>query len=171
MDSPKMSAADAAATLDDLTQSGIRCWAMGGWGVDALLGLATREHHDLDLLVQIDDLPALSAWLDLHLFSWLYDWDENRPIDLNGRRYSTAFVAGHVDGRELDVHAVVVDDDVNIELATDDPWTLPPDALAGRGTIHDVSVACVSREAQRAMHVGYKLPAHHVSDLERLGLN
>ena len=37
---------------------------MGGWGVDALLGAQTREHHDLDVLVLGEDLPALAEVFD-----------------------------------------------------------------------------------------------------------
>jgi lincosamide nucleotidyltransferase A/C/D/E len=164
-----MSAQDASTTLEDLGIAGVRCWVMGGWGVDALLGRATRQHHDLDLLVQVDDLPALHAWLSSNQFEWRYDWDENRPIDRGGRRFATAFVAGHADGRELDIHAIVVREDGTFELATADPWVLPDGALDGRGEIGGFGLRCVSRDAQLAMHVGYELPAHHRLDLEELG--
>ena len=52
-----MSAEQAQALYELLDQNGVRCWVMGGWGVDALLGRVTREHKDLDLLVLISDLP------------------------------------------------------------------------------------------------------------------
>lgn len=165
-----MSAVDAASTLEDLLSAGLRCWVMGGWGVDALLGRATRQHHDLDLLVQVDDLPALHAWLESNQFEWRYDWEENRPIEQGGRLFTTAFVAGHEDGRELDVHAITVRADGTFELATADPWVLPADALDGRGVISGVKVQCVSRDAQQTMHVGYELPPHHLLDLEALDL-
>lgn len=168
MNSPTMSAADARSILRSLRGAGIHYWVMGGWGVDALLGRATRAHHDLDLLVQVDDLPTLRGWLASHQFEWLYDWEENRVVDVDGRPFSTAFVAGHADGRELDIHAVVVRADGTFDLATADPWVLPIDALDGRGEINGVDVPCVSRSGQRAMHVGYELPAHHLVDLEAL---
>ena len=52
-----LSAEQARALYELLDQGGVRCWVMGGWGVDALLGRVTREHKDLDLLVLISDLP------------------------------------------------------------------------------------------------------------------
>ena len=165
---PSMSARQAAAILTDLHESGIRCWVMGGWGIDALLTRTTREHHDLDLLLLADDLPALDAWLRENQFSWVYDWEESQTVELGGRRFSTAFVAAHPDGRELDIHAVRVLDDGSVELATSDPWELPADTLTGRGTIDGTAVACASRDAQQAMHVGYQLPEHHVADLRNL---
>lgn len=170
IDTPTMSATQASAILRDLESSGIRFWVMGGWGVDALRGRSTREHHDLDLLLRVDDLPAFDTWLQENRFAWLYDWDESQPIELAGRPFSTAFVASNQDGRELDIHGVRVLDDESVELATADPWSLPADTLTGRGTIGGTDVACASRDAQRAMHVGYQLPDHHVADMRNLDL-
>lgn len=39
-----------------LTRHGIAFWVDGGWGVDALLGIQTRPHADLDLAVYLTDL-------------------------------------------------------------------------------------------------------------------
>jgi len=33
----------------------------GGWGVDALLGEQTREHGDLDIILNVEDLPRLAG--------------------------------------------------------------------------------------------------------------
>lgn len=140
---------------------GVRWWLMGGWGVDALLGRQTREHHDLDVLVHVDDLATLESVLRAEGFARAYDWPESRTVD--GR--ATAFVEQHPDGRELDVHAVHRDG----TLATDDPWELPAGALDGRGTVGGREVPCLSREGQRATHDGYDLPPHHVADLAALG--
>lgn len=170
MTSPTTSARQAAEMLDSLDAAGVRCWVMGGWGVDALLARSTRVHHDLDLLVAVDDLPVLGRWTEANGFARLHDWEESLYVDLVAGRFSTAFVAGHDDGRELDVHGVRVGPDDSVELATTDPWALPGDTLTGRGVIDGRDVACVSRAAQLAMHQGYDLPAHHVTDLQLLGL-
>ena len=44
-----MTATEAPAVLDILERAGIEVWVDGGWGIDALLGLETRAHRDLDL--------------------------------------------------------------------------------------------------------------------------
>ena len=44
-----------------LDAAGVRCWVIGGWGIDALVGRMTRSHHDLDLLVHRDDVAAYDA--------------------------------------------------------------------------------------------------------------
>src|ERR1022692_2164811 len=58
-----MRAEDVIAVLDALDGAGVRFWIGGGWGVVALAGRQTREHRDLDLAVQAEDLPACLAVL------------------------------------------------------------------------------------------------------------
>jgi lincosamide nucleotidyltransferase A/C/D/E len=163
-----VSAAQAEALVESLRAADIRCWVVGGWGIDALVGRQTRAHHDLDLLVHLDDLPALEVWLRSQAFTRHLVWEESAVVQRAGRPYDTAFVETHTDGRELDVHAVLDSGDTAPVLATKDPWTLPVDALTGAGRIGTVDVPCASRSAQRAMHVGYDLPDKHVADLALL---
>jgi lincosamide nucleotidyltransferase A/C/D/E len=162
-----MTASQAAELAASASAAGIRLWLMGGWGIDALLGQETRSHHDLDVLVSAGDLPALHDLLRQQGFTRAYAWEENDPVTLEGRSWDTAFVEHHHDGRELDVHAVDVEDG-SVSLRTKDPWVLPPDSLDGTGTILGRAVPCVSAEAQRAMHRGYDLPTKHREDLRRL---
>lgn len=147
--------------------AGIRLWIVGGWGVDALLGEETREHHDLDLLVRASDLPVLDSWLREEGFLRAYEWEENAPVAVGGKYWDTAFVERHPDGREIDVHAIDVHGR-SASLRTRDPWVLPAGSLDGVGTIRGQAVPCVTVEAQRAMHKGYELPEKHREDLRRL---
>lgn len=162
-----MSEAKTRELLRGLGDIGIRCWVMGGWGVDALLGEQTRAHHDLDLLVDARDLPALHTWLRGEGFARGYEWSENSPLRIEGRMWDTAFVERDADGRELDVHAVHVTDGI-VRLATTDPWELPPNILSGVGRVGGYEVSCASASGQRAMHLGYDLPDKHREDLRRL---
>jgi lincosamide nucleotidyltransferase A/C/D/E len=59
-----MSADDVVAVLDRLDAAGIEWWVEGGWGVDALLGVQTRDHRDLDLGVRPHDAGRVEAELD-----------------------------------------------------------------------------------------------------------
>lgn len=162
-----MTATQALDLAESAAAAGVQVWVMGGWGIDALLGQETREHHDLDLLVRARDLPALESLLRAHGFTRAYEWEENDPIDLDGRIWDTAFVEHHLDGREVDVHAVEVAG-LSVSLRTRDPWDLPPQPLDGAGTIRGRVVPCVTADAQRAMHRGYELPERHREDLRRL---
>ena len=106
----ELTAAQAIQIAEGLAAAGVRCWVMGGWGIDALLGEHTRAHHDLDLLVAMSDLPSLEAWLRREGFCRAYEWQENAPAGLHGESWDTAFVAQHGDGRELHIQAVRIED-------------------------------------------------------------
>lgn len=163
-----VTAAHASSTWVALEHAGIRTWVIGGWGIDALVGRATRDHHDLDVFVLHDGVARLldlvrSSGTDIH-----YLWEENRWVD----ERPTAFVTD-LAGVELDVHTIATTDG-GIDLLSEHAIELPPDALDAVGTIAGVRVRCATAAAQRIMHTGYELPEHHVRDLEaldRLGLS
>ena len=163
-----MSAEQAQAVYELLDQDGVRCWVMGGWGVDALLGRVTREHKDLDLLVLITDLPRYADIVQRHGFGRKDEWGENQRIAVGAVPFDSAFVDAHPDGREIDVHVIDVDPQGVVTQFHIDPWPLPRDAISGAGTIAGRMVRCVTRDAQIAMHTGYDLPEKHREDVRLL---
>ena len=163
-----MSAERARTVYELLDQSGVRCWVMGGWGVDALLGRVTRAHKDLDLLVQIADLPRYSEIVQRHGFHRKLEWSESQPIEVGAAKFDSAFVDAHRDGREIDVHVIDVDQEGAVVQFHTHPWPLPADTISGVGTIDGVTVRCVSRAAQLAMHSSYDLPDKHRDDVHLL---
>lgn len=165
-----MSAEQALAVYELLHQSGVRCWVMGGWGVDALLGRVSRAHKDLDLLVLISDLPRYAEVVHGQGFQRKLEWSESQPIDVDALHFDSAFVDANPDGREIDVHVVDVDHEGAVVQFHTDSWPLPRDALSGVGTIQGVMVRCISRAAQIAMHSGYDLPQDHREDVRLLQL-
>lgn len=64
-----MTVEDVTRILDLLRAHGVRVWVDGGWGVDALVGEETREHSDLDLALDRDDLDRARAVLEVHGFT------------------------------------------------------------------------------------------------------
>ena len=56
-----MDAEAVVGVLRALDEASIQVWLDGGWGVDALLGEQTREHGDLDVILNVEDLPRLAA--------------------------------------------------------------------------------------------------------------
>ncbi len=163
-----MSVQQARALYELLDQNGVRCWVMGGWGVDALLGRVTREHKDLDLLVLVSDLPRYAEIVQSHGFDRKLGWSESQPIQVDTVRFDSAFVDAHRDGREIDVHVIDVDHESAVIQFHTDPWPLPREAVFGVGTVEGVTVRCVSRAAQLAMHSGYDLPEKHREDVRLL---
>ena len=163
-----MSAEQVQAVYELLDRGDVRCWVMGGWGVDALLGRVTREHKDLDLLLLISDLPRYAEIVRDHGFARKLEWSENQPIDVDAVHFDSAFVDAHPDGREIDVHVIDIDPEGAVVQFHTYPWPLPRYAVSGLGTIEGVAVRCVSRAAQIAMHSGYELPEKHRQDVDLL---
>lgn len=163
-----MTGAQVVELLDLFDSRSIRCWVMGGWGIDALVDRASREHKDLDLLVHVSTLRAYSQTVEEMRFARKLEWSENRPLVLDDLAFDSAFVVAHPDGREIDVHVIDTDRLERVIPLHDDPWPLPDDALTGVGRIGGRFVRCVSRAAQRAMHSNYELPEKHQHDMRLL---
>lgn len=168
-----MEAADVVSLCRDLEDAGVEVWVMGGWGVDALLGRETREHHDLDLLVEVEGLERMRLRLvELgYRFAYVW-WDEvlwarddawRSPLE-----EPTAFVYRNAGGDEVDVHVVRVSPDGAVEMLWRAPYAFTAEGLAGEGTIDGARVRCLSAELQRKAHTGYELPEHHRRDLDLL---
>ncbi len=152
-----------------LEENGVRCWVLGGWGVDALEGRTTRVHKDLDVFLALSE-HAL-AWRLLHEdgFQLAYRWEENVDLagDLDGASQPTAYVLQRADGREVDVH--VLDDRTDpMTVLWDHPIELVPGALDGIGTIGGTEVRCLSARMQVVAHQGYDLPDDQRADLARV---
>ncbi len=155
-----------------LTEAGIRVWVCGGWGVDALLGEHTRPHHDLDVLMLVDDVTRLLDLMERNGFHMKDYWEENRWIEAaSGSRIPTAFYLHDADEDEFDAHAFSrLDEHGNGIPAWDVPegFFLSWSDLGGEGTIAGVKVPCISAERQMRSHSGYELPEKQLPDLERL---
>jgi lincosamide nucleotidyltransferase A/C/D/E len=163
-----LSAQAAVELYESVRGSGIRCWVMGGWGVDALVGVQTREHHDLDVLVLGEDLRALADLFEGQRFEVQHVWEaENRWLDVDGATWPTAFVAGNEERVELDVHVIELRAGVAV-LLCDVPWPFDASSLEGRGVISGRPVDCVSAPTQLAMHRGYELPEAQQRDIALL---
>lgn len=162
--SAPMDSASLLAVVGLLDAEGITVWLDGGWGVDALLGLQTREHDDLDVVAEIDDASRIIELLN---------------------RLGYALVAGappksfamvDASGLQVDVHPVTFDAQGGGVYQMDDgeTWVYPAEGFRGRGTVDGRPVRCLSPEAQVLVHVGYELAAKDYRELyllrERFGV-
>jgi lincosamide nucleotidyltransferase A/C/D/E len=164
-----LSSDDAVTLYRALSDAGVRCWIVGGWGVDALLGQQTRPHKDLDVLVLRRELPQVDQVLAERGFARTLLWpNENRWVVSDGVTYPTAFVMTDALSRELDIHVVEVGGDGEPVPLWVTSRRLEAQFLDGHGCIAGTPVACMSREGQLAMHTGYDLPASHQGDIELL---
>jgi lincosamide nucleotidyltransferase A/C/D/E len=63
-----MTSADVIELYTAFQALGVTVWIDGGWGVDALLGVQTRPHSDLDIAVQEKDAQKLRELLEARGF-------------------------------------------------------------------------------------------------------
>lgn len=143
----RMPAAAAAALVGMLEGADIAVWVDGGWAVDAVLGEQTREHGDLDVVVEVAALPRLRALLAPRGFV-----DVPRP---DTRPWN--FVLGAPDGRQVDVHAVVLDELGNgVYGPATDGVAYPAEALTGSGVIAGRRVRCIAPAWLVRFRTGYE---------------
>jgi lincosamide nucleotidyltransferase A/C/D/E len=147
-----MTAADVIDLYAELQALGINVWIDGGWGVDALLGVQTRPHKDLDIAIQENDVSGLAAALEARGYR-----DVIRHSQWNFERSDDR-------GRQVDVHSFVLGPDGNVERGI----MYPTGSLSGTGTIGGHAVRCVSPEWMVKFHSGYELQEKDFRDVSAL---
>ncbi|MFJ8043313.1 nucleotidyltransferase domain-containing protein [Kitasatospora sp. NPDC096147] len=153
-----MKAEEVLSVLAVLRRAEVEVWIGGGWGVDALVGEQTREHHDLDLMHRQEQEPALLSALAEAGFAETLDW---RPV---------RFVVTAPDGREVDLHPLVFTDDGSAVQASPDPdapFRYPAAAFV-TGTIAGGTVPCLSADQQVSFHQGYEPRDRDLHDMAQL---
>jgi lincosamide nucleotidyltransferase A/C/D/E len=141
-----MGASSLVAVVARLEEHGIDVWLDGGWGVDALLGRETREHDDLDVVVELEHSDRVVLLLS------------DLGYELVSGEAPKSFVL--VDGRglQVDVHPVTFDREGGGVYRTEEgEWVYPAQGFSGRGTVDGRAVRCLSPEAQVLVHAGYEL--------------
>nr|WTB36384.1 amino acid transporter [Streptomyces sp. NBC_00830] len=147
---------DVVEILDLLERAGATAWVDGGWGVDALLGEATREHSDLDLVVLLDQVPLVRSTLGQAGFTnVLRDW------------LPTALAVADDAYREIDLHPITsTADGGGHQLLPDGAQFHYP--APGMGRIGGREVRCVDAATQMQCHAGYEPTAKDRQDVVRL---
>jgi lincosamide nucleotidyltransferase A/C/D/E len=139
-------AGDVVDVLDALETRGLKVWVDGGWGVDALLGQQTRQHDDLDLVVELVSLPGVLEALEGLGFSLAEDLAPTRVV------------VRAADGRQVDLHPVTFDQEGTAWQfgASADGSDCPyPAGGLDQGRILDRAVPCLGPELQIEHHRGY----------------
>ena len=154
---------DVIDVLDWLEGAGIPVWVDGGWGVDALVGEQTRDHSDLDLALDLDDLDAAQQTFEQRRFQH----DESSEPGLPAR-----LVLQDDRGRQVDLHPLVFDergDGWQRLSATGRAWgRYPVDDLDAMGIIGGQRVRCISAQLQARFRMGYELTERDEHDLRLL---
>lgn len=143
--------------LDALDRTKVSHWVGGGWGIDALVGVETRPHGDLDLAVDADDYDACMVTLADLGYTVETDWLPVRvELAASGERW-------------VDVHPVRFD--AQGHGIQGDPegthFVYPPAAFAV-GRLGGRAVPCLSANQQELFHSGYELRPQDEHDLRQL---
>jgi hypothetical protein len=142
------------------------CWVGGGWGVDALLGVQTRYHTDLDLVVDDvgRDRPEIEAVLAPLGYRFLRRGESGawwKPeTAVLGRGRGSVIEVLSVEPRILVAAAELL---AGAGVEGDGPF-----GLYDKGVIAGAGVPCLSRAAQRLFHLGYVRQAGEPDDMELL---
>ena len=129
-----MDAPTLVALVDLLEEHGIDVWLDGGWGVDALLGDQVREHDDLDLVAELAHSQLIIETL------------EDAGYELVDGAPPKSFVLVDVDGRQVDVHPVVFDEERGggvYVMGAGEEWVYPAEGFSGRGLVAGRPVRCL----------------------------
>jgi len=155
-----MRGSDVLDVLDLLQDAGIKAWVAGGWGIDALVGRQTREHGDLDLVVEAGHEQQAWSLLARRGFGPIKSAATLVPHALLPQR----LVLQDQDGRVVDIHPVDLagwpDSAAVIRersaRSTSDGRLARRDAFA-EGEIDGRLVGCLAAWLQLAGHEGYEL--------------
>jgi lincosamide nucleotidyltransferase A/C/D/E len=148
---------------------GIRAWVAGGWAVDALLAEQTRQHNDLDLVLDFSELEDARAVLAQLGFRRVRAMEEFFPGALMPRRILLRDPAGRI----VELHGVDLRtwpgawlESLRREgrpaVAVDAADAFAEGSIAGR------SVPCLSAQLQVASRQSYEPTEVDRQDIARL---
>ncbi|MFI6297171.1 nucleotidyltransferase domain-containing protein [Nonomuraea sp. NPDC050790] len=153
--------AEVLRVLTLLREAGCEVWVGGGWGIDALLGRVTREHHDLDLMHLAKQEPVVIETLAGLGYRELPGIVPGRPA-----RFVMRDTAGH----EIDLHPLTFQPDGSALQPADDQggtFAYPADCFV-EGAVHGARVPCLSAAQQELFHSGYEPRERDLLDLAAL---
>jgi len=139
-------ATDVLEVLGALQRAGLRVWLDGGWGIDALLGEQTRDHEDVDIVVELDRLDDVLRTVARLGF---FQVEDHLP---------TRAVLRSPAASQIDIHPVIFDEDGcgwqrhAAPDGTDCPY---PASGLGQGLLLGTTVPCLTPELQVEHHRGY----------------
>ena len=129
----------------------------GGWGVDALVGRATRDHADLDVLLDATTLDRVVEELRERGFTVTTDWLPVR-VELQDDA-----------GRAVDLHPAHLDAEGNSwQAGLENTRFDYPAQVWTWGRIDGLRVRCLTAAKQLELHSGYDARPADRHDLAQL---
>lgn len=156
---PHMSSSDVLEIAAALDGARVRYWLAGGWGIDALIGSQTRDHRDLDLVIDREDTARALDAVTARGFRHMPAVPDNAHREVPGALMPFRELLQDDRRRTIDMHPV--------DLATWPEGGSLTDRFAV-GSLRGRELRCLSVAAQRAAHQGFQLSQAHIADLESL---
>jgi lincosamide nucleotidyltransferase A/C/D/E len=160
-----MSATDVLRVLGALEGESLRFTLAGGWGVDALIGTQSRQHDDLDVVIDDYEHNQPKAWQALVKLGF-------KHVASQTRRTWMPDLATFDDGAGHRVELVSIDWERLANASDSSESPLRVDALKGdvfaEGKINGVVVPCLSSRVQLLYHTRYPLKETLQHDVDLL---
>ena len=154
-----MEVRDVLEILGALTRAEVRWWLAGGWGVDALAGVQTRRHKDLDLVLERADFERALDVLGRCGFRPVPETDPGADRHVAEALMPDRQLVQDAAARTVDLHPV--DSATWPEgVGVDEPFTT--------GRVGGETVGCLSIACQLAAHDGFELAAEHEANLRSM---
>jgi len=149
-----MDARSAAQLVRFLEQNEIEVYVDGGWAVDALLGVETRAHDDLDIALPHCQVPKLRELLAARGF----------VEQIQADSWECNFVLADKRDSRVDVHSYTLDE------AGRNIFGVPyiREHLTGRGIIDGYPVRAIAPEWLVKFHTGYEIDENDRHDVRLL---
>ena len=113
-------------------KEGVKNWVVGGWAVEGLKGGLSRNHHDIDYLVQEADKEKIKKVLSDNGFDIENGWMDN---DQNFHEFKHKIIAKK-DDISIDFVFVCLDDDKKAaNIKSYDKFKFPAEYLSGKKAV------------------------------------
>jgi len=146
MNAEVVAATDVLEIVAVLEQAGIDVWLDGGWAIDALVRKQTRQHEDLDVVVDLNKVDTIKQELG------------KRGFEVTEDELPTRLAMKDTKGRSIDFHTVTFDEGGGGIQKLLDGWSYryPPEGFMGTGEVGGRRVKCLTAEVQAQCHYGYQ---------------
>lgn len=154
-----MNAAEVLDIVGRFSETGIKVWLDGGWGVDALLQEQTRPHTDLDVVIEERSVSRARTILEARDYKDV-PRDDSRPEN---------FVLQDAQGNQVDFHVIRFDACGNgVYGPAEAGEYYPAHAFEAVGHIEGHTVVCLTPQYLLESRKGYPLRPKDAADVTRL---
>ncbi len=165
---PAMSFQDVLDVAMSLQEEGLNFWFAGGWGIDVLVGFQSRDHLDLDIVIEDFRRDGLRVCQVLSRLGYVH-----RETRVGGIWMPSVVALSDWAGRRIELLEIDWERFVgNAGIVANDESGVTADALRQHAfteaVIFDQKLPCLSRNAQLLFHSHFVLADKQHRDLEIL---